>query len=308
MSQSVEVAVGDRTLRLSNLEKVLYPESGFTKAEVINYYARIAEHMLPHIRGRCITFRRWPDGVEGKSFFEKNCPGHRPEWMSTAFGPGGSDKTKRPPEKKVARIEYCCLNERAALVWAGNMAALELHTPMALSADLTSPTMVVFDLDPGDPATIVECCQAALELKVVLEMLDLKSWAKTSGSKGLQVYVPINQPCGHTEAANFALAVGQLLVKKLPSLVLVEMKKQLRSGKVFIDWSQNSFHKTTIAAYSLRGRSTPTVSTPVTWEEVESGADGQALVFTAKQVLERVSRIGDLFAGTVTETQTLPKS
>ncbi len=308
MSSSVEVAVGERVLRVSNLEKVLYPDVGFTKAEVIDYYARIADYMLPHLVGRCMTFRRWPDGVAEKSFFEKNCPNHRPEWMLTAPGPGGSDRSKNPREKAVSRIEYCCIDEPASLVWAANMASLELHSPMALASDLASPTMVVFDLDPGSPATIVECCQTALELQEVLAMLDMRCWAKTSGQKGLQVYVPVNQTCTHTDAANFALAMGKLLAKRLPNLILVEMAKELRPGKVFVDWSQNSFHKTTIAPYSLRGGSKPTVSTPLTWDEVRLGADGGALRFTAGQVLDRVEGLGDLFGPTQTMVQSLPHS
>lgn len=306
MSQSVEVAVGDRKLKLSNLDKVLYPETGFTKAEVINYYARISEVMLRHVAGRCMTFRRWPDGVNEKSFFEKNCPSHRPPWMLTALGPGGSDRTANPTETNSARLSYCRIDEPASLVWAANMAALEIHAPMASASNLASPTMIVFDLDPGSPATIEQCCQVALELRTVLQLLDLECWPKTSGAKGLQVYVPINQPCTHVHAANFALAVGKLLAKRLPALVVVEMNKALRSGKVLVDWSQNSFHKTTIAAYSLRGRALPTVSTPVTWGEVEAGAGGGELVFTTDMVLDRVSNSGDLFGPTQTKIQSLP--
>jgi bifunctional non-homologous end joining protein LigD len=296
MSERVEVAVGDRTLSLSNLDKVLYPEFGFTKSQVIDYYARIAPFMVPHIAGRCITLRRWPNGVDEQSFFEKRCPGHRPGWVTTALGPGDGDEG----------IEYCRLDEPAALVWTANLAALELHGPMACASDIESPTMLVFDLDPGDPATITECCQVALIVRDILAAVGLEAVAKTSGSKGLQVYVPLNSPHGHKHASSFALAVGQMAVKQHPERVLVEMTKKLRHGKVFIDWSQNSRHKTTIAPYSLRARPTPTVSTPVTWDEVADGADGGPMSFLAETVLERVATMGDLFESAVTTVQQLP--
>ncbi len=302
MADRVKVDVGGRTLSLSNLDKVLYPRAGFTKAEVIDYYARIAPVMLPHLEGRCITLRRWPDGVEGTSFFEKRCPSHRPEWLGVALGPGD----------RRGGIEYCAIEEPAALVWTANMAALELHVPMSRSADLDHPTILVFDLDPGAPATIVECCGVALALREILEAVGLEAWAKTSGSKGLQVYVPLGAAPGddgvhtHAHASEFALACGQLLMKQLPGKVVVTMKKADRPGKIFVDWSQNSHHKTTIGVYSLRARAEPTVSTPVTWDEVASGAEGEPLRFTAPEVLERVSEHGDLFAPVAARTQRLP--
>lgn len=296
MSDRVEVAVGDRTLSLSNLDKVLYPAVGFTKSQVIDYYARIAPYMLPHISGRCITLRRWPNGVDDKSFFEKRCPSHRPPWVLTALGPGDGD----------VGIDYCTIEEPAALVWTANLAALELHGPMALARDLDTPTMLVFDLDPGEPAAMTECCQVALELQQLLETVGLTSFAKTSGSKGMQVYVPLNLPHSHQHASGFALAAGQMICRTLPKLVLVDMKRSLRKGKIFIDWSQNSRHKTTIAPYSLRARPTPTVSTPVTWDEVADGADGEPLGFEAEAVLERVSSMGDLFADALSLEQELP--
>ncbi len=301
MAKRVPVEMDGRSLSLSNLDKVLYPEVGFTKAQVIDYYARIAPTMLPHLDGRCVTLRRWPDGVEGSSFFEKRCPSHRPEWLGTALGPGDRN----------GGIDYCLIEEPAALAWTANMAALELHVPMARAADLDHPTMLVFDLDPGEPATIVECCQIALELTAVLESVGLEAFAKTSGSKGLQLYVPLNTSGAdahtHEHASSFALAVGQLLTKQFPDRVLVVMKKAERVGKVFVDWSQNSHHKTTIGVYSLRARSRPTVSTPITWDEVADGADGAPLVFEASDVLDRVERIGDLFAPTLDLVQQLPK-
>ncbi len=292
----VVVSVGERTLRLSNLDKVLYPDVGFTKSQVIDYYARVAPVMLPHVSHRCITLRRWPDGVDEQSFFEKRCPGHRPEWLGTAPGPGDRN----------GYIDYCRLDEAAALVWTANMAALELHSPMARCDDLESPSMVVFDLDPGEPATLVECCQVALDLRGILDAVGLTAVAKTSGSKGMQVYVPLNSPHTHQHASSFALAVGHMMVRLHPDKVLVEMRKSLRKGKVFIDWSQNSRHKTTIAPYSLRARSHPMVSTPIDWDEVSDGADGTSLRFDADAVIDRVARRGDLFADAAEVVQVLP--
>lgn len=296
MAERVEVAIGERTLSLSNLDKVLYPEVGFTKAQIIDYYARIAPVMIPHVAGRCITLRRWPNGVDQQSFFEKRCPGHRPGWVSTALGPGDGDEG----------IDYCRIDEPASLVWTANLAALELHSPMARCVDIESPTMLVFDLDPGEPATITECCQVALVLREILATVDLECVAKTSGSKGMQVYIPLNTPHTHKHASSFALAVGQMAVRQLPNLVLVEMTKALRTGKIFVDWSQNSRHKTTIAPYSLRARPRPTVSTPIGWDEVADGADGADMVFDAEMVLERVAEYGDLFEPAVAMEQRLP--
>jgi len=296
-SEVTEVDVGGRRLRLSNLTKVLYPEVGFTKAEVINYYVRVAPLLLTHAAGRCITFRRFPDGVDRASFFNKRCPDFRPPWLTTKPGPGEGGQG----------IDYCQLNEVAAIAWAANLAALELHGPMARSSDLDSPTMVVFDLDPGAPATIVECAQVALDIRELIEPLGLVGFPKTSGSKGMQVYVPLNSPGTHEGAKSFALAVAQLLAKRYPKRILASMSKDRRSGKVFIDWSQNSRHKTTICAYSLRARSRPTVSTPITWPEVVSGAEGEHLSFEVEDVLERVDRLGDLFAETATLVQELPR-
>lgn len=292
----VEVAVDGRVLSLSNLDKVLYPEVGFTKAQVIDYYARIAPAMVPHLTGRCMTLRRWPNGVDEESFFEKRCPQHRPGWVEVGLGPGD----------RRGGIDYCRLEEPAALVWTANLAALELHGPMAVHTDIESPTMVVFDLDPGEPASIVECCRVALALEELLAALDLVAVAKTSGSKGMQVYVPLNTPHSHQHASGFALAAGQMLARQLPELVLVEMTKSLRGGKVFVDWSQNSRHKTTIAPYSLRARPRPTVSTPLSWDEVADGADGTPLDFEAEAVLDRVAEFGDLFEPALTEVQELP--
>ena len=298
---AIETEVDGRRLKLSNLDKVLYPEVGFTKGEVIDYYARIAAVALPHYEGRCITFRRYPNGVDDKSFFEKRCPSHRPDWVPVARGPGDRN----------GKVDYCRLEEPASLVWAANLAALELHVPMARADALDHPTMVVFDLDPGPPAAMRECCEVALHVRDTLAGLDLECLPKTSGSKGLQLYLPLNptspgERVTHEHASSFALAVAQVLEKHLPSLVLTVMKRDLRTGKVFIDWSQNAHHKTTIGVYSLRARPHPTVSTPVTWDEVEAAADGVPLSFEAADVLARVEEHGDLFAAALTRTQALP--
>ncbi|HZM30957.1 MAG TPA: non-homologous end-joining DNA ligase [Acidimicrobiales bacterium] len=290
------VEVEGRKLNLSNLDKVLYPETGTTKAEVIEYYARVAPTMVPHLEDRGVTLRRFPDGVEAGSFFEKRCPGHRPTFVRTILGPGD----------RQGDIGYCCLDSSPALVWAANMAALEIHAPMARS-DIETPTMVVFDLDPGEPATIVECADVALDIRHVLEGVDLAGFPKTSGSKGMQVYVPLNTPgVTHEQASNFARSVAQVLERARPADIVSNMNKKLRTGKVFVDWSQNSRHKTTIAPYSLRARPRPTVSAPVTWDEVEAAADGEPLTFEAPDVLDRIEDGGDLFAGTLTAEQRLP--
>jgi bifunctional non-homologous end joining protein LigD len=289
--------IDGRDLTLTNLDKILYPATGTTKGEVIEYYARIAPVMLPHLAGRGVTFNRFPNGVERPGFFEKRCNKHRPTWVPTAAGPGDHNGT----------IRYCVIDGPAALVWAANLAALEIHAPMALAEDLGSPQMIVFDFDPGAPAGMPECARTALAVQEVLGAVGLQGWPKTSGSKGLQLYVPLNTPCTHEHAASFALAVGQLLERQHPTQVLTSMTKASRKGKVFIDWSQNARHKTTIAVYSLRARSHPTVSTPVTWEEIEQTADEHLeLRFEWRDVLARVDDQGDLFAPVLEEEQELP--
>jgi bifunctional non-homologous end joining protein LigD len=306
--KATTVAVAGRELSVSNLDKVIYPAAdgaeAVTKAEVIDYYGRIAPVMLPHLAGRCITLLRFPDGAQRPGFYEKRCPSHRPAWLPTAPGPGDRD----------GEIRYCRLEEPAALVWTANMAALELHVPMALAADLDTPRLVVFDLDPGAPANIVDCCRVALLAREVLAAVGLESWAKTSGSKGLQLYVPLNTPATHEGASEFALAVGQLLEKQHPDRVLTTMTKALRPDKVFVDWSQNSRHKTTIGVYSMRARARPWVSTPVSWDEVEAAATStrevgaELLRFETTDVLRRVAEMGDLFGPTLTLEQQLPSA
>ncbi len=291
------VEIDGRHLKVTNLDKVLYPETGFTKAEVIDYYVRIAPVMVPHIGDRGVTLRRYPNGVDEQSFFEKRCASHRPDWIGTYAGPGDRSGT----------IGYCALDSVAALAWSANMAALEIHAPMARGDDVDAPTMCVFDLDPGPRTGIPECADVAIDIRNVLDNLaGLVAYAKTSGSKGLQVYVPLNTPHTHEHCSEFAQAVAQVLEKHHPQQVTSTMAKAARPGKVFIDWSQNSRHKTTVAVYSLRARSQPTVSAPVTWDEVEAAADGAELRFEASEVLGRVEEQGDLFAPTLTLQQTLP--
>jgi bifunctional non-homologous end joining protein LigD len=280
----VEGAGGSvRQLTLSNLDKVLYPEVGFTKAGVVDYYARIAAVLLGHLQDRAVTMVRYPDGVDGGSFFEKRCPSHAPAWVR---------------HEDVDGIDACVIDDLATLVWVANLAALELHTLQATATHPDRPTAVVFDLDPGPPATIVDCCRVALDLRAAFDRLDLTTVVKTSGSKGLHMAVPISGASAE-EAKDFARALGQLLAKNDPERVTIVMERAERRGKVFVDWSQNDRHKTTIAPYSLRARPRPQVSTPVAWDEVAAVADGAnptTLTFEAADVLARVDRLGDLYA------------
>ncbi len=294
---STRVTIEGRSLELSNLDKVLYPSTHTTKAEVIDYYVRVAPAMLDHIADRGVTLRRYPDGVDGPSFFEKRCPSHRPDWVGTFAGPGDRNGT----------IGYCVLDSTAALAWAANLAALEIHAPMARGDDIESPSMCVFDLDPGPGTGIPECADLALRIRELLHHLaGLVCFPKTSGSKGLQCYVPLNEPHTHEQCADFALAVARVLERDDPSGVTSNMAKAQRTGRVFVDWSQNARHKTTVAPYSLRARPAPTVSTPVGWDEVEAAAGGADLSFTAVEVLQRVAERGDVFAETLTVRQKLP--
>lgn len=267
---------------------------------MIDYYARIAPVLIPHLRGRALTVVRCPDGVGGKSFFEKRCPEHRPEWVRTARAWAGS---------RVGEIDFCLCDDRPTLIWLAQLAALELHPSLALAADVERPTVLAFDLDPGEPATVVECCRVALLIRELFAGLGLDCYSKTSGSKGMQVYVPLNSAVTFEQTKPYARAVAQALERTEPELVVSKMTKQLRTGRVFVDWSQNSASKTTIAAYSLRARSSPTVSTPLHWAEVEAAVqDGEpeALRFEAAEVLERVGRGGDVFAPVLEREQELP--
>jgi bifunctional non-homologous end joining protein LigD len=293
-----QALVDGREIRLSNLGKVLYPAVGFTKRDVIAYYADIAPVLLPHVEGRPLTLKRYPNGVDAGHFYEKNAPSHRPPWVHTARVPTGSKS-----------IDFVVADDRATLVWLGNLADLELHTSLSRADDIAHPTAMAFDLDPGEPATIVECCRVGLLLQAMFDGLGLQSFAKTSGSKGLQVYVPLNSAATYAETKGFSKTVAELLEREEASLVVSRQTKSLRKGKVLVDWSQNDEHKTTVNVYSLRARERPTVSTPVTWEEVAGCAasgDPGDLVFDAHHVRDRIADQGDLFAPVVSLVQRLP--
>jgi bifunctional non-homologous end joining protein LigD len=287
-AQKVSVQVEGRKLELSNLDKVLYPVAGFTKAQVIDYYERIAPVLLPYIAGRPVTIKRYPDGVDGKFFFQKNAPAH-PDWVPTARIPSpGSTKSRE-------EVDYILGGDLATLIWAANLAALELHTPMWRYPEIGKPDLLVFDLDPGAPATIVECCEVALLLRPLLAGRGLEPVAKTSGRKGLQLYAAVSGVTSE-QTSDLAKELAGQLEEGQPELVVSRMTRALRPRKVLVDWSQNNAAKTTVAPYSLRATDQPTVSTPVTWEEVESCRDADDLRFTADDVLDRVKQSGDLFA------------
>lgn len=295
------VEIGGRRLKLTNLEKVLYPATGFTKGQVIDYYARIAPVLVPHLAGKPLTLKRYPSGVDQEFFFEKNATKHRPDWVKTA--PIWSEGNQR-------ETNYILANDLATIVWLANLAAIELHPALSLADDIDCPRTMVFDLDPGPPANIVQCCQVGLWLRDIFEHFKLESFPKTSGSKGLQIYVPLNTKTSYDETKPFAHALARLLENEHRELVVSDMKKAIRTGKVLVDWSQNDEHKTTISVYSLRARERPTVSTPVTWDEVERALkkkDAGLLVFEAPQVLQRVKKMGDLFAPLLKLKQKLPK-
>ena len=301
MSKPQVVEIEGKHLSLTNLDKVLYPATGFTKGQVIDYYARIAPVLLPHLRGRPLTLKRYPGGVDQEFFFEKNATKHRPDWVKTA--PIWSGANRRD-------VNYILANDLPTLVWLANLAAIELHPSLSLAKDIACPTMMVFDLDPGPPANIVQCAQVGVWLRDIFEHFGLQSLPKTSGSKGLQIYVPLNTPISYDITKNFAHALARLLEHEHPQLVVSDMKKELRTGKVLVDWSQNDQHKTTISIYSLRAREHPTVSTPVKWEEVEKTLekkDASLLVFEANQVLQRVDKMGDLFEPALKLKQKLPQ-
>ena len=295
MAGKVTVSVENRQLQLTNLDKVLYPQAGFTKGEVIDYYSRVAAVLLPHLAGRALTVKRYPNGVDAPHFFEKNASRGTPEWVRTVTLPVPGSTMKRET------IDYIVVEELATLVWLGNLAALELHVPQwQVGPRSTKPKtdLLVFDLDPGAPASIVECCEVALLVRDLLAEDGLTLSAKTSGSKGMQVSAPVSvKDPGQT--SEYAHWVAKQLESAHPKLVVSRMTKSLRPGKIFVDWSQNNAAKTTVAPYSLRARDEPTVSTPVTWDEV---ATGMPLRFTAADVLARVEEFGDLFAATLDDT------
>lgn len=301
MPNKAELVVEGKKLSVSNLDKVLYPKVGFTKGQVIDYYIRIAPVLLPHLEDRPLTMKRYPNGVDKEFFYEKNCPSHRPKWVKTA---------KVWSEGNNRMMDYCLAQDLPTLVWAANLADLELHTSLARKKDVAKPTMMVFDLDPGAPADIVQCCQVGLWLRDLLGKIKLKSWAKTSGSKGLQVYVPLNTPVTFDQTKDLSRALAQLLEGEHGNLVTSNMSKSVRKGKVFVDWSQNDEHKTTISVYSLRAKEEPTVSTPVTWDEVETCVKkkkADLLKFRCEKTLQRVDKHGDLFSSVEKLKQKLPK-
>jgi bifunctional non-homologous end joining protein LigD len=295
------VEIEGKHLSLTNLDKVLYPAARFTKGQVIDYYARIAPVLLPHLKDHPLTLKRYPEGVNKEYFFEKNATKHRPDWVKTA--PIWSEGNQR-------NVNYVLADDLPTLVWIANLASIELHPSLSLAKDILCPRSMVFDLDPGAPANIVQCCQVGIWLRDIFAHFGLQSFPKTSGSKGLQVYVPLNSPTSYDATKPFAHALARLLENEHRDLVVSDMKKELRVGKVFVDWSQNDDHKTTVSVYSLRAREHPTVSTPVKWDEVEQALkkkNADLLVFEAGQVLDRVQKMGDLFEPVHDLKQKLPK-
>ncbi len=302
-SPPIVVRVEDRHLKLTNLEKVLYPDDGFTKGQVIDYYRRIAPAILPHLADRPVTFRRYPNGVEGNSFFEKDVSRHAPDWVRTVRleTPGSS--------KENETLDFPLIDGLPALIWAANLAALELHVPqwtVGARGARHVPDLLVFDLDPGAPATVVECCRVAELINGVLTEDGLTGYPKTSGSKGLQLYVPVRVGSAD-RTGKYAKALATRLAGEHPDLVTAVMARNRRTGKVFVDWDQNRPAKTTVAPYSLRARERPTVSTPVTWDEVRACLRVEDLVFVADDVLERFDAHGDPLADMPQHAAHLPK-
>ena len=292
MAEATELDVEGTKVKVSNIAKVFYPKTGFTKGEVLDYYARVAPVLLPHLAGRPLTRKRYPNGVDGPSFFEKNAPRGTPEWVRTVNLPVPGSTMNRET------IDFVIVDDLPTLIWTANLAALELHVPqwkVGPRGGVQDPDLLVLDLDPGPPATIVECCEVALLLKEILVADGLTAYAKTSGSKGLQLYAPI-RPTPDDDTRAYARALAKQLEKQRPDLVVSDMTKALRHGKVLVDWSQNAAAKTTVAPYSLRARPEPTVSTPISWAEVSGCRSPEALVFLAGAVLERIKSDGDLLA------------
>lgn len=293
--------IAGRQVPVSNLGKIFYPADAFTKAQVIDYYIRISPVLLPHLKDRPLTLKRYPDGVEGGFFYEKRCPPYRPDWVQTA---------KVWSERNDSEIHYCLANDLPSIVWAANLGDLELHTFLARSEAVDRPTMMVFDLDPGPPANIVQCSQVAFWLREKLDDLGLQCFPKTSGSKGLQVYVPLNTPVTYDDTKTLSHQLAEELEREHPELVVSRMAKNLRNGKVLVDWSQNDRHKTTVCVYSLRAKEHPTASTPVEWDEVKAALkkkDAARLTFRSDEVLQRIEKHGDLFAPVLKLKQKFPK-
>lgn len=296
MSRKEHLTIGSTEIAVSNLDKVMYPKTGFTKAEVIQYYIQMADYVLPHLHDRAVTLKRYPDGVEGFFFYEKQCPSHKPSWI----------KTTRVA-KEDGSVNYCLIQDLRVLVWVANLASLELHTFLHRKTAPKRPAVLAFDLDPGPPANFVDCCKVGLKLRELFDGFGLESFPKTSGSKGLQVYVPLNTPVTYERTKNFARAVAQKLEQEHPELVVSKMLKKLRRGKVMVDWSQNDDHKTTVNVYSLRAKEEPSISTPITWDEVASAMKRKkVLKFLPKDVFKRVEKHGDLFEPVLKLKQKLP--
>ena len=300
MTTTTRLNVAGTTVDVTNLDKIFYPKAGFKKGNVIDYYVRISTVLLPHLKDRPITLKRYPDGVDGFHFYEKNCPQHRPKWV----------KTTKVAKSEGEAINYCVINDLPALVWAANLANLELHTFLHKAPAIHRPTTLAFDLDPGPPTDIILCCKVGLRLKAIFDALGLESFPKTSGSKGLQIYVPLNTPVTYAKTKAASHEIAQLLESRSPETVVSKMQKSLRHGKILVDWSQNDDHKTTVNVYSLRAKERPMISTPVTWDEVSRALkkkDAKHLTFESKDVLDRVQKMGDLFEPVLTLKQKLPR-
>ena len=294
-----EIDIGGRRLAIRNLDRVIFPRTRTTKAQVLDYYVRLADVMLPHLRERLLHMHRYPEGVEGPRFWQKNCPEHRPPWVPLA--PVWS-------REKHDTIDFCVVNELATLVWAVNIGSIELHTSLHERSDHARPTVIAFDLDPGEGVDVIGCAEVALRLRELLAGAGLRGFAKTSGSKGLQVYVPLNGDAGYGQTKPAARAVAQVLEQAWPERVISRVARAERAGKVLIDWGQNTEHKSMVCAYSVRAKARPTVSTPVTWEEVEAAveaADPARLTFEMDDVIARVAARGDLFAPVLERRQSL---
>lgn len=294
-----QVRIGRTSVEFTNLDKVLYPRTGFTKGDVVRYYLDVASAILPHLRSRALTMKRYPDGVDGDFFYEKNCPSHRPDWIHTAMVASTRGR---------GATQHCVVDNAASLAWVANLADLELHVSLAKTGALHRPTAMVFDLDPGEGADILDCAQVAVWLQEQLRFLSLESFPKTSGNKGLQIYVPLNTPTDFGRTAAASRTIAQILESAHPDCIVTNMRKELRRGKVLIDWSQNQNHKTTICVYSLRATPDPAVSTPLGWKEVSSALrrrDAAGLRFGPSEVLARIERHGDLFADVLTLKQKL---
>jgi bifunctional non-homologous end joining protein LigD len=288
-------------IQLSHPHKVMYPSIGFTKLDVARYYAAVGPAVLPHLKGRPITLKRYPDGVNGMFFYERHCPSHRPAWVDTAAVSSSSEKES---------VHHCVVNDLETLMWVVNLASIELHTLLSTQTNEQKPTQIIFDLDPGAPANLVQCAEVALELKKLMDALALKCFFKTSGGKGIHVSIPLNTPATFEETKPFAHSIALWLEKKWPRLVVSKMAKALRGGKVLVDWSQNDHHKSTVAPYSLRARERPTVSAPVTIDEIVrflKKKDVKLLTFEAKDFPARLRKEGDLFAPVLKIKQKLPR-